>query len=145
MLWADCVCAMPGQWGLRREELPVTLPSPREVVERYFDAMRAGAAGEAVLLSLFDDEAVYIEPFGGRLRQHQGIEAIREAFRANWEHTPPDLTLTVERIDVDAAQVCSTWVCHSPAFPAPVRGRDRCEVRDGKIARLEVTFEDPMP
>lgn len=114
--------------------------TPLEVVHAYFAAMRGGRAHATALFALFDDEAVYDEPFGGERRVHQGRSAIEAAITASWDQTPPDLTLDVDRVDVDGAIVVSEWTCRSPAFPGPIRGRDRCEVRDGRIVKLEVSF-----
>lgn len=113
---------------------------PKAVVERYFEAMRAGASGGGELLALFADDAVYIEPFGGEERTHVGKKDIEACFRGGWEATPPDLRLEVRRIDVDGDTVRSEWTCTSPAFDAPVKGIDVCVVRDGLIRRLEVRF-----
>lgn len=112
----------------------------RDLVDRYFEAMREGASAEQQLLGLFTDDAVYVEPFAGEPRTHRGRAAIRIAFRAGWESPPPDLKLHVDRIDVDEDRVFSEWTCTSPAFPHPIRGRDEYTMRDGKIARLEVTL-----
>lgn len=114
--------------------------TPREVVEQYFDAMQRGSDAADVLFALFDDDAVYTEPFGGSPRTWRGREAIEQRLRTGWDESPPDLELTVERIDVEGQVVTSTWVCRSPAFPGPVRGRDVCTVRDGRIHHLDVRF-----
>lgn len=116
---------------------------PRDVVDAYFRAMQTGAEAATDLFSLFAEDAVYIEPFGGESRTHAGLPAIQACLRESWTRVPPDLKLAVDRIDVDGAVVTSLWTCTSPAFPGPVRGRDVCTVRDGRIARLEVTFLSP--
>jgi hypothetical protein len=107
------------------------------VVERYFAAMRKGAAAEDELLALFAADAVYIEPFisdGPAV----GVDAIRDRFRRGWENPLPDLELDVRSIEVDGPLATSSWECRSPALPGPVQGEDRYEIRDGKIVRLEV-------
>lgn len=114
--------------------------SPTEVVDRYFQAMQAGPPGAEGLFALFAEDAVYVEPFTGHTREHVGKPAIVACIRASWEHAPADLVLEVNRVDVDGELVCSEWTCRSPVFPAPVRGVDRCTVRGGRIARLEVQF-----
>lgn len=111
----------------------------RALIERYFAAMRAGPAGEEALLDLFTDDAVYVEPFTGERRTHVGIEAIRACLRASWQEAPPDMQLTVERMDLDGTQIRAEWICTSPALPGPMRGVDRYTLRDGRIARLEVS------
>lgn len=114
--------------------------SPREVVERYFEAMKAGAAGVDELIGLFADDAVYVEPFRGAPQTHEGRAAIAACLRAGVERAPADLTLDVNRVDVDGERVRSEWTCTAPAFPAPVKGVDVCTVRGGLIRRLEVRF-----
>ncbi len=111
----------------------------RELVERYFAAMARGTDGHDDLVELFADDGVYAEPFSGT-GPHAGREAIR-AFLASPAGTPPPgLRVTVERLDLAGGTVEATWRCEAPAFPRPVRGRDRFTVRGGKIARLETTF-----
>ncbi len=46
----------------------------------------------------------------------------------------------MERIDLDGDRVRADWTCSSPVFPAPMRGRDLNTIRDGTIARLEVSL-----
>lgn len=116
---------------------------PRDVVDAYFRAMQTGAEAATDLFALFADDAVYIEPFSGARRVHEGRAAIEACLRASWTQVPPDLALRVDRVDVDGPVVTSTWTCSSPAFPGPVRGRDTATVRDGRIARLDVTFLSP--
>lgn len=113
-------------------------PTPTEIVERYFRAMAAGQSAQEELLSLFTEDAVYVEPFAGPTRTHEGLPAIRACIEASWAYAPPDLRLQVDRIDARGAEVLALWTCTSPAFPAPVRGEDRYEIRAGRIARLEV-------
>lgn len=113
---------------------------PIEVVQSYFKAMQAGEEAADDLFGLFADHAVYIEPFSGESRTHEGKAAIETCLRAGWENTPPGLELEVNRIDVDGDQVRSEWTCTSPAFEAPIKGIDQCTVSGGRIVRLEVRF-----
>ena len=114
--------------------------SPRDIVDTYFRCMQTGAEAGDELIALFADDAVYVEPFSGQPRTHAGAEAIGRTLRSSFDQSPPDLTLTVDRVDVDGDVVTTTWTCTSPAFPAPMRGRDVCTVQSGRIARLEVSF-----
>ncbi len=114
--------------------------TPTEVVHAYFRAMQTGRAAADALFALFADDAVYVEPFTGVSRTHEGRAAIEACLRDGWDREPPDLTLEVNRIDVDGDVVRSEWTCTSPVFPAPVRGVDVCTVKGGRIARLEVSF-----
>ena len=100
--------------------------------------MQRGREGEDELVALFADDAVYVEPFSGGT--HEGRDAIRAWLDGSWSDAPPDLRLTVERIDVAGDTVEAHWTCESPAFARPARGRDRFTIRDGRIARLESTI-----
>ena len=113
-----------------------------QLVQRYFAAMRQGAAAEDELLALFAEDAVYEEPFSGSPRRSEGIVAIRSALREGWEFPLPDLKLTVRRIDLDGDVVRSQWICESPALDGPIHGHDRYTIRDGLIARLEVFLDE---
>ncbi|MEM8902478.1 MAG: nuclear transport factor 2 family protein [Actinomycetota bacterium] len=108
------------------------------VVERYFAAMRVGAAAEDELLALFTDEAVYAEPFTGEEGPAVGREAIRDRLRSGWATPLPDLELDVISVEVAGDRATSTWECRSPVFPSPVRGIDEYEFADGRISRLVV-------
>jgi ketosteroid isomerase-like protein len=113
-----------------------------DVVDRYFAAMRRGAAAEEDLLSLFDPDAVYSEPFSS-LEPAVGIDAIAARFRQGWQTPLPDLQLDVLTIEVDGEAAGATWECRSPALPGPVFGEDRYQIRDGRIVRLDVRLIDP--
>ncbi len=113
-----------------------------DVVERYFAAMRRGAAAEAELLELFAADAVYTEPFTSP-EPAVGIAAIRARFRRGWEAPLPDLELDVLSLEIDGEDARSTWECRSPALPGPVRGEDHYQIRDGRIIRLDVRMTDP--
>lgn len=95
------------------------------------------------LASLFADDAVYVEPFtpGGGI--HTGRDAIAAWLQASQKDAPPELTLTVDRIDTHEDVLDVAWTCDSSAFSRPSRGRDRFTLRDGKIARLETTITEP--
>jgi ketosteroid isomerase-like protein len=106
--------------------------------------MQRGPDGEDDLVALFAEDAVYVEPFSGGV--HEGRDAIRAWLNASWADAPPDLALTVERIDAAGDTVETHWTCESPAFARPARGRDRFTIRDGRIARLESRLvEAPEP
>jgi len=114
--------------------------TPVEVVDRYFEAMKVGRDAADAMFALFADDAVYVEPFSGATRTHEGRAAIEACLRAGWENPPPDMTLTVDRVDVDGPIVRSEWTCASPVFPGPMKGLDVCTVEGGRITRLEVSF-----
>jgi ketosteroid isomerase-like protein len=106
-----------------------------ETVQRYFHAMQRGPEGDAELAELFADDAVYVEPFSGGT--HVGRDAIMRWIEGSRAQAPPDLRVRVERVEVVEQVVEAAWVCESPAFARPARGRDRFTVADGRIVRLE--------
>lgn len=108
-----------------------------ELVQRFFHAMQAGPDGADALLALFADDAVYVEPFSGEERTHEGLDAIREALRPGWEQPLPDLTITVDRVDTEGDRVTAEWTCRSPALPGGEgRGTNVFHVDGGQIRRL---------
>ncbi len=121
--------------------------SQRKVVEILFKAMQAGPSGEEEMMALFAEDAVFIEPFSGEPKTHSGKAAIRASFQEMWREPPPDLKLTLDRLDLDGDRVRAEWTCTSPVFPEPMRGRDLFTISSGKIARLEITVTGmpPMP
>ena len=114
-----------------------------DLVAGYYAAMRIGGEAEEQMMDLFADDAVYDEPFSGLDEPAVGREGIRDRLRAGWSSPLPDMELDVLSVTIDGASACCTWECRSPAFPAPVRGTDRYEFRDGLISRLEVRIDDP--
>jgi len=52
----------------------------RSTVEQYLAAMQAGPSGLEDLVALFDDQAVYVEPFMGQPHVHTGKAEIRAFF-----------------------------------------------------------------
>lgn len=87
------------------------------LVERYFRAMQRGPEGEEELVALFAEDAVYVEPFSGDQAPHVGRAEIQAWLHASWDHSPPELTLRVDRVRVDGDQVEAAWTCTSPALP----------------------------
>ena len=112
------------------------------VIAQYFAAMRRGAEAEDELVALFHPDAVYTEPFITDTPA-VGIDEIRARFRKGWEQPLPDMELDVLSIEVDGPTARSRWECRSPALPGPVRGEDHYQIRDGRIARLDVTISEP--
>lgn len=110
----------------------------RDLIERYFAAMRRGAAAEGEMMDLFADDSVYVEPFTGETEPWIGKDAVRNALRRGWEQPLPELVLEVRRIDISGSEATAEWVCTSPALPGPVAGRDEYTIADGKITRLVV-------
>ena len=120
-------------------------PANRSAVETYVNAMQAGADGEAEMMSVWTDDAVYVEPFSGQgeRREHAGKEAIHAFFKQSYEGHMTPLRITLDRLDVDGDRLRSEWTCLMPGMPE-FRGHDVYTIRDGKIARLEI-YVDSMP
>ncbi len=108
-------------------------------VDHYYRAMRRGEAAAEELFALFHPEAVYLEPFTG-LPPARGLPAIRRRFATMWAEPLPDVELDLLTVRIDGPRAETTWECRSPGLPGPVRGRDRYELDDGLIVRLEVTI-----
>jgi ketosteroid isomerase-like protein len=117
-------------------------PRDRTLVTDYLAAMQAGAGGIDGLVELFDDQAVYVEPFSGQPQVHTGRTAIRAFFENALEHHLRGVRLTLDRLDLDGERLRSEWTCRLPALAAPMRGFDLLTLRDGRIARLETTVTE---
>jgi ketosteroid isomerase-like protein len=125
-----------------------TVPAnDRAVVERYMALMQAGGGGVDDLVSLFTEDAVYVEPFMGQPTVHQGKSEIRDFYQHALESDMRAARLTLDRLDMDGERLRSEWTCEIAAMPGPMRGFDLLTLRDGRIARLEttVTQAPPMP
>ena len=119
------------------------MSNQRELIQRYFAAMRRGAPAEEEMMALFAEDAVYVEPFTGESEPWVGKDAVRIALRRGWEQPLPDLELDVKRIDISGTRATAEWVCSSSALPDPIAGRDEYTIADGKITRLVVRIVDP--
>jgi hypothetical protein len=114
----------------------------QKTVESLFKAMQMGPSGEEAMMALFDESAVFIEPFSGQVQTHTGKSAIRDSFREMWKQPLPDLRLTLDRVDVDGDALRAEWTCVSPALPGPMRGFDLFRIRAGRILRLEIVVTE---
>ncbi|MDE3075192.1 MAG: nuclear transport factor 2 family protein [Chloroflexota bacterium] len=123
-------------------------PTDRAVVDSYFRAMQAGPNGEREMVSLFSDDAEYIEPFSaqGKPTSHKGIHAIREFFHQSFQGPMGSgVKLSLDRLDLDGDRLRSEWTCEVPTMPGPFKGTDHYTIRDGKIQRLEINLSAPHP
>ena len=94
-----------------------TIPSnDRLTVEQYFAAMQAGSSGVDDLVSLFEDEAVYVEPFTGKPQVHSGKGEIRAFFQEALETHMKGARLILDRLDIDGGRLRSEWTCEIPMF-----------------------------
>jgi uncharacterized protein (TIGR02246 family) len=116
----------------------------RVLVEDMLKAMQAGPAGEQQLLSLFTEDAVLVEPFTGNVQTHNGKKAIQASLAEMAKTRVPDLTLRLDRIDLDGDRLRAEWTCTSAMMPAPMKGVDFVTVRGGRIGRLEIVITE-MP
>ena len=114
----------------------------RDVIDRYFVAMRRGSEAEEDMMELFADDAVYVEPFTGSEGPAVGKTAVRDRLRKGWEFPLPDIELDVLEIDINGSRARTRWECRSPALPGPIQGEDHYEIEGGKITRLEVRILD---
>ena len=117
-------------------------PQDRSTVERYLALMQAGSSGIDDLVNLFDDDAVYVEPFTGEPRMHTGKAAIRAFFARALEQEMKQARLTLDRLDIDGDRLRSEWTCEVPVMSGPLRGFDLLSLRDGRIVRLETTVTE---
>ena len=107
-------------------------------IKRFFAAMQAGATAEPEMMALFADDAVYVEPFSGREREHRGKAAIRQVMAEGWKTPLPDMRIEIDRMQVTGESVRVQWTCHSPALPGGKgSGENVFTLREGMIARLE--------
>lgn len=107
----------------------------------FFRAMQAGSNAAHDMERLFSEDAIYVEPFAGRPTTHVGIAAIMAAMRLGWENPLPDMTISLDRIDVVGPRVTVAWTCRSPGLPGGQgRGVNEFSLKDGKIVRLETRF-----
>ncbi len=114
--------------------------TPDAVIELYFSAMRRGPDGLDALVALFHDDAEYTEPFDGKTRTHRGKAAIEEMLNASMAQRPPSLQLHLHQVNTAGNRADVQWSCESPAFPAPIHGRDHYVVEDGKIRSLTTSI-----
>jgi hypothetical protein len=113
----------------------------RDEVGRFFAAMQGGASHEDAMMSLFADDAVYVEPFSGEVREHRGARAIRAVMRESLRAPLPEMTLEIDRLDVTAREARAEWTCRSPALPGGAgSGVNVFTFEGGKIVRLVTTL-----
>ena len=120
----------------------------RQVIEESSRAMQLGPAGEAAVMALFTDDAVWAEPYTGQRRSHEGKEAIRAALRQMWQQpTPPGFAIVTDRVEAEGFDVRVDWTCRSTDFPLLMRGYSLYSITpDRRIARLELFItEAPGP
>jgi hypothetical protein len=119
----------------------MTNSSPPLTIEQFFRAMQVGATAESEMMSLFDEDAEYCEPFSDKTQTHKGKIAIRQAFLLGWQNPLPEMQLEVDRFDIDDQTVTVDWTCHSPALPnGKGRGTNVFLLKNGLIKRLVTTF-----
>lgn len=110
-------------------------------VADFFRAMQAGSAAAEGMERLFSENATYVEPFSGQPITHNGKSAITAAMRQGWQNPLPDMTISLDRVDVAGELVTVAWTCRSPGLPGGEgRGVNEFTLRGGKIARLETRF-----
>lgn len=113
------------------------------IAHSFFLAMQTGAMAEHEMMTLFADDAVYVEPFSGTPTSHAGKDAILAVMRQSWVHPLPDVRINVDRLQVDGETVTADWTCHSPALPGGRGcGTNIFTLRAGRISRLVTMLRD---
>jgi hypothetical protein len=116
----------------------------RELVINYLRSMQMGPSGIADMLALYAEDGVYVEHLAsakGEIRTHTGKTDIGEALASGMKWNPPDLRVTLDRLEIEDGNLVAHWTCTSAQFPGPLAGTDRYTLRDGKIARLETQLD----
>ncbi|SPH16684.1 hypothetical protein DEA8626_00195 [Defluviimonas aquaemixtae] len=112
-------------------------------VSNFFLAMQVGCAGGEALAALFDEIAVYEEPFSGTVRRHEGRAAIMAAMALGWEIPMVDTRIEIRHAETTGGEVHVAWTCHSPSLPGGKgSGLNRFTFRDGRIISLITTLEE---
>jgi ketosteroid isomerase-like protein len=127
----------------RAPSMPVKAED-KKIVEELLRAMQTGPSAFEELLALFSEDAVLVEPFAGSMQTHTGKQAIRGSLNEMSQNRAADLTLKLDRVDMDGSAVRAEWTCTSTSMPGPMRGYDMVTIRGGKISRLEI-FITEMP
>ena len=118
--------------------------SGNETVNKFFAAMQTGASAEEEMMALFHDDAVYIEPFTGKVRTHNGKIEIRTCMRDGWKYPQPDMRIEIDQLIVEGHEVFAQWTCYSPGLPGGFgKGENRFTLKDGLISRLETKILGP--
>ncbi|MBL8683516.1 MAG: nuclear transport factor 2 family protein [Myxococcales bacterium] len=105
--------------------------------------MQAGLSHEASMMSLFAEDAAYVEPFSGAPRTHEGRAQIAAVMRASMASPLPEMRIEYARIDTTGSSATVAWTCFSPALPGGKgSGVNVFTFRDGVITRLETTLDD---
>ena len=117
----------------------MSAPPGHETVEAFLRAMQSGPTGEDALVALFAEDGVYVQGLvpRGRPRTYRGRTEIRKALRDGLRWNPPDFSIHLDRLELEAGELVAWWTCTSEKLPRPMRGIDRYTIRDGLIARLE--------
>jgi ketosteroid isomerase-like protein len=104
--------------------------------------MQAGPGAVEDLVGLFEEDAVYIEPFTGQPKAHTGKTEIRAFFERALQQDMRNARLMLTRLDIDGDKLRSEWTCELPSLPSPMRGFDLLNLREGRIVRLETTITE---
>lgn len=111
-------------------------------IANFFLAMQAGKPGAAALAALFDESAVYEEPFSGQMMRHEGREAVIKAMARGWENPMPDMRLEVLSVQTKGDVIELDWLCHSPAIPGGQgQGHNTYLMKNGLIGSLKTTLK----
>ena len=117
------------------------------IIEDSARAMQAGPAGEADIMALFAEDAVWVEPYTGQRRSHEGKKAILAALKEMWTRpAPPGFNIATDRIDIEGSSIRVDWTCSATGFPNMMRGYSLYTIgAEKKIARLELFITEAPP
>jgi ketosteroid isomerase-like protein len=104
---------------------------PKTIAATYFAAWEA--ADVQRLRAILAEEV----SFDGPLAQVQGADAYAESIRGLFKATEK---LVVHKVWVDGDDVLTWFDLHMPEAP-PTPVAQWCRVRDGKVKRVQVTFD----
>jgi hypothetical protein len=104
------------------------------VVQEYFAAWRRGDAG--LLETLLDEHVLASGPLAAVRGAHEHAASLVRSSRMFRD-------IAVEQVAFDGAHVL-TWFRFELRNGSTVQAANRCEVADGVITRIDVTF-DPRP
>ncbi len=111
-------------------------------ISNFFLAMQAGQVGADALAACFAPDAVYVEPFTGVVRRHEGIAEVMQAMALGWEMPMLDTRIQIDRVSLRTEEVLVWWTCFSPSIPGGQgSGCNRFVLEAGRIVSLITTMD----
>ena len=111
-------------------------------ISNFFLAMQAGETAQHAIAACFSEDAVYVEPFTGETRRHEGKPAVMKAMALGWQMPMIDTRIEVRSASIEPGHVTVDWTCHSPSLPGGKgSGQNRFVIEDGLITELVTTLD----